>query len=96
MDSGLGNKVNSFIKDKRCNCKKTSLYEIDEIGLIGNNNIGKQMKLKLLVKSLRSQIEIEKDCGNSLDSIDWGMQEGVLLSVNDLEELLDAVEKRLS
>jgi len=48
------------------------------------------MELNTIIKALRSEIKYEKEAGNNLEHINWGNQEGILVSVNDLEKLLDA------
>lgn len=50
------------------------------------------MELENIIKSLRSEIKFEKDCGNNLDNTDWGFEEGIIISANDLEKLLDVCE----
>lgn len=52
-------------------------------------------ELENIIKSLRSEIKFEKDCGNNLDNTDWDFEEGIIISVNDLEKLLDACEGKL-
>lgn len=51
------------------------------------------MDLKETIKGLRQEIEFEKKNNpNDLNEIGWGMQKGILISVNDLEKILDLCE----
>ena len=54
------------------------------------------MDLKTIIKSLRTEIKFEKDSGGELEHISWPYQEGIIISVNDLEKLLDVCEGKLS
>jgi len=54
------------------------------------------MDLKTIIKSLRAEIKFEKDSGSELKHISWPYQEGILISVNDLEKILDVCDGKLS
>lgn len=54
------------------------------------------MDFKKEIRELRKQIQFEKDSGGELELTSWNMEEGIIVSVNNLEKLLNLCEGKLS
>ena len=50
-------------------------------------------KIEEIRKDMQIQMEADIECGCELDVIDWRYEIGVLLSVNDAQVIIDALDK---
>ena len=56
---------------------------------------GKKDKMKEIIKNLKSLIKSCKKYKQNLDEADWGYEEGVLLSANEAQKILDKLSSQL-
>jgi len=48
--------------------------------------------MKQIIEKLKEQIANSIEYGNDLDAASWGMQEGVLISANEAQQIVEALE----
>ena len=48
--------------------------------------------MKQIIEKLKEQIANSIEYGNDLDAASWGMQEGVLITANEAQQIVEALE----